>query len=488
MKFKRFCKGANLVDYVIPTLVVGVVAGTAIYGLVESNTIRTNIMGSLSGQFEPTKGEISFGSSSQKTGMYQDANGDFYLVTKSGKNVSVPENLAQAVKDSILKHHDNVNSVGEETTGAFGTEAENTDVSSEFMTGQYSEILDTLAEECDTKTAKKLLKTLSDFADNLALAEGKLVDINAVMLEKKQDYELSEAEFHKNREDFIDTLKNNKYDNVDQLINKYNDYRDSYYNYRDDTKEYKKASNEYVKKATKAFDKIEKDTGVGYELLLFLVKANKNVPEEAKDLAVPIGEEIVTIKDDILVTSEKVDFLKSVLNDQDKKIESEVDEYFEALKIIIDDKETLAAYANDETASFSTPEETKDETEVTEEEKTEELLGELDDIIDKITVEVVNGEDTSITLDDTTTDLDTEEEQETEEVEEDSETELPEVTVDDLDENTIDSTEGQDIVDILTDMNVEDANSVEDATEQILDIVATEETEEEEETETDNGG
>ena len=121
-KKRSSLKGAGMVDYVVPLLLVAVVAGVAIYALVGNESIKNNFIHTVGGKIEVITDKVVFGEGDYAPGLYANSDGSYILSTKSGKLIDIPEIYYDTVKNSILQSNKDASNMGVETSGAFGTD------------------------------------------------------------------------------------------------------------------------------------------------------------------------------------------------------------------------------------------------------------------------------------------------------------------------------------------------------------------------------
>jgi hypothetical protein len=359
---KNKSHGAALMDYIVPGILIACIGGVAIYGFVSNGTLKNAFLTTASGVLDETKGKLYIGSAPNKPGLYKLADGNYYLTTQSGKTIKIPQDYYDGMKESIEQYiNDKAGSdtVGEETTGAYGDTNDGSD-ETDYLTGQYAVMLESMAENVESKNASRLLKTMASYADKMSNIQTDLKDIRDEINSAKANFELAQAKFTTARQEYMNYYQQAaSTGNYSQLYDKFYAYRDAYYDYRDNTKTYRDESKKYVTLASDSFNKLKKDTGIGFETLLFLTKTYNKIPQEAKDVAIPVGEEIKELKNKVLVTKENVDYLKTVLDNNKHVVSAEVQQAFESLKILVDDKDhqadTVAVAGNtSETTSGTT--------------------------------------------------------------------------------------------------------------------------------------
>ncbi len=176
--FKKKSQGSSLVEYALPAALIALVVGVTIYSAMQNDGFKMFVLKTVFGRLDESRQKIFMGSDTTLTpGLYKFADGKYYLATKSGKTIKIPEEYYDALKNSMDEFSAaQSDAVGEETTGAYGEEADNSS-DTDYLTAQYSTMLEKMAESVEDEKAQRLLNNMAAYADKLSGLQTDLKDV-----------------------------------------------------------------------------------------------------------------------------------------------------------------------------------------------------------------------------------------------------------------------------------------------------------------------
>lgn len=347
--FNKKSAGSYLADYVLPFILIGLVFGVSLYILNKTGLIKTNVVAKLEAKFDNANNNLMEDQNTKVLGLYKNIDNYFYFNTLSGKSVYIPPTYYEAIKDASIKYLSE-NSDKKNDTDINEPKIWDISQSSEFYTGQYSSLINTLAMQVKEPVNKSLLDTLSEYGYKLAQLEAQLTTIRNKLAEAKLNYEISKLTYQDTSVKWkkvwirhFECLDNPKAHgcaaNSNNISDAFREFNNSYISFKNATDTYKKVSLKYSSNANSCYNDLKNGAGKTFDLLLDNFKKRDLVSPEIKSIVLVFGGEIKSIKNNIKMEKTSITELKSVIKVNNPVVKENFD-YFDSFDITINDQNT----------------------------------------------------------------------------------------------------------------------------------------------------
>lgn len=360
MCVERKLKGSNLIEYVLPLSVIGLIVGTGLYYMFADNSLM-NFFAKSSGQtYSADNTNLSMGFLSGEggsgKGIYEKDDGKVYITNKYGQTIAIPRNFYDKYKDEIERFlkkgkfdYKPLGIIGEETSGGVGIEtiAEGQNASLRL----YGTLLRIAAKYTDDVEAKNKLKSLAKYGTKLGTREKKLQRIKNTLDLYKKNHELFKNNYITARDNYtqaLDLYRNGNPNNLTRkdLTNLYNKITKSYTKYSNLEIKFENQSKDLSKIAQDVFVDLKEETGMSFDRIVESLAADPNIDTDTKDMVLPIGNRIKELKD-------SVDILASTVSTYNTSFENKLEQFTEEMGQLDTIDIIMEEGAGDETLALS---------------------------------------------------------------------------------------------------------------------------------------